>query len=63
MTANERFFHTIGFIDAVIWLERSGYILQDNPYVYKTLQDNGVGSSAWNMLNGLANIIECGDDE
>lgn len=63
MTANERFFHTIGFIDAVLWLERSGYILQDNPYVCKTLQDNGVGSSAWNMLNGLANIVECGDDE
>ena len=26
MTANKR------FLDAVIWLERSGYILQDNPY-------------------------------
>ena len=63
MTANERFFHTIGFIDAVIWLERSGYILQDNLYVCKTLQDNGVGSPAWKMLNGLANIVECGDDE
>ena len=64
MTANERFFHTIGFIDAVIWLlERSGYILQDNPYVCKTFQDNGVGAPVWKMLNGLANIVECGDDE
>ena len=31
--------------------------------VCKTLQDNGVGSPAWKMLNGLANIVECGDDE
>ena len=30
MTANERFFHTIGFVDAVIWLERSGYLLPKN---------------------------------
>ena len=63
MTANDWFFHTIGFIDAVIWLERSGYILQDNPYVCKTLQGNGVESPAWKMLNGLANIVECSDDE
>lgn len=63
MTANEHFFHTIGFIDAVIWLERSGYILQDNRYVSKSLNDNGEGSPAWRMLNGLANIVECGDDE
>lgn len=47
----------------MIWLERSGYILQDNPYVCKTLQGNGVESPAWKMLNGLANIVECSDDE
>lgn len=27
MTANERNFHMIGFLDAVIWMERSGMIL------------------------------------
>lgn len=26
MTTNERIFHLIGFIDATIWLERSGYL-------------------------------------
>lgn len=30
MTSNERYFHLIGFIDAVIWLERSGYICSDH---------------------------------
>lgn len=63
MTANERFFHTIGFIDAVIWLERSGYILQNNRHVNKSLNNNDVGSPAWKMLNALANIVEYGADE
>ena len=42
MTANERFSYTIGFIDAVIWLGRSGYLWQDNRYVSKSLNGDSV---------------------
>lgn len=64
MTTNERFFHTIGFIDAIIWMERSGYFLPENgnQNILKSHEIFGENSPAWNMLNCLIAIVERGDD-
>ncbi|MBI4855381.1 MAG: hypothetical protein HY818_01365 [Acetobacterium woodii] len=61
MTANERNFHLIGFIDAIIYLERKGLLFEDHPRrrLYNPLSDD---SPELDILRRVVTIVECGDD-
>lgn len=62
MTANERFFHLIGFIDAVVYLERAGIIFQDHKYsrICNPLSED---APEYGVLHRIVSIVESGDDE
>lgn len=61
MTANERNFHLIGFINAIIYLERTGLLFKDhkssrlcNPLAEDTTE--------LDVLRRIVNIVEYGED-
>ena len=61
MTANERNFHLIGFINAIIYLERKGLIFENHPRrrLGNPLSDD---SPELDILKRIITIVECGDD-
>jgi len=62
MTANERNFHLIGFIDAIIYLSRAGILFPDYKHrrITNTLAEN---SPEVDVLKRIITIVETGDDK
>jgi len=61
MTANERFFHLIGFIDAVIFLECAGILFPDyeRARICNPLSED---RPEWDVLRRIITIVETGED-
>lgn len=61
MTANERFFHLIGFIDAVIFLERAGILFPDHESA-RICNPLSEDTPEWDVLRRIITIVETGED-
>ena len=61
MTANERNFHLIGFIDAIVYLSRAKILFPEHKHSRLTnpLTED---SPEWDILRRIITIVEIGDD-
>ena len=60
MTSNEKFFHLIGFIDAVIFLERGGVLFPnyENSRISNPLSDD---AAELDVIRKIITLVEVGD--
>lgn len=62
MTANERSFHLMGFINAIIYLERAGLLFADHKYA-RICNALSADAPELDALRRIVTTIEGGDDE